>query len=41
MIFVKGKMWEKFTEHSPYFIIKNPEYKEIGREFAYNTFTIT
>ena len=41
MIFVKGKMWEKVTENSPYFIIKSPEYKEIGREFVNNTFTIT
>ena len=41
MIFVKIKMLEKLKQNSPYFIIKNSEYKEIGRKFVNNIFTIT
>lgn len=41
MIFVKIKMLEKLKENSPYFIIKNSVYKEIGRKLDNNIFTIT
>lgn len=41
MIFVKIKMLEKLKENSPYFIIKNSVYKEIGRKLVNNIFTIT